>query len=459
MDKILKKALKRIKPLPSEMKKEQAIAEEIIKKIRSIEGKHVHTELVGSMARNTHLRGDRDLDIFVFFSEKLSREEFESEGLRIGKMVFRGMEWEEAYSEHPYIRGNYKGYEVEIVPSYRIKSTAFLKSSVDRSVFHNVYLQKRLAKKQLDEVRLLRQFLKGIECYGADLKASSVPGYVTELLILNYGDFKKAIKAVSEWKQGEVIDMEKHLAEHESKKRFRGAQLVVVDPTDATRNVAAALSLNQFSRFIAAARAFRKKPSINFFFGKKTKPWNAKKVASALEKKEIIAVSMSYPKTIPDIVWGQLKKLRQQAAKELERNGFHVLAGSEWTDEKKTMVVVFELDSLELSPAMKRTGPEISDLKSSARFLAKHRKLVSGPRIENGRWVIETEREFCRANDLLESFLLKIKRCGKANIRKAAKRHSSVLSEKKLLKFYSNKKEFQLFFTKYLKGKEDFLSC
>ncbi len=457
MDRILKKTLKKIKPLPLEIKKEQAIAEEIIGKIRSMEGKHIHTELVGSMARNTHLRGDRDLDIFVFFPEKLSREEFEKEGLRIGKLVFRGMQWEEAYSEHPYIRGNYKGFEVEIVPSYRIKSTAFLKSSVDRSVFHNEFLKKKLEKKQLDEVRLLRQFLKGIKCYGADLKTGSVPGYVAELLVLNYGNFKKTINAAAEWKQGQVISVEKHLTEQEARKRFHGAPLIIVDPTDATRNVAAALSLNQFSRFIAATRAFKKNPSISFFFGKKTKPWNTKKIANALKKKEIIAIAIAYPKTIPDIVWGQLKKLCHQISKELENNGFRVLSSSEWTDESKIMTIVFELDSLELSPAMKRIGPEISDLKSSMRFLAKHKKLVSGPRIENGRWIIETEREFPHAKDLLETFLQKIKRTSKPNIRKAAKKQAEVLTEKKLLKFYSNNKEFQLFLTKYLKGKEDFL--
>ncbi len=440
------------------MKKEHKIAEEIIKKILSIEGKHVHAVLVGSLARNTHLRADRDLDIFVLFPEHLKREEFEKEGLRIGKMVFRGREWEEAYSEHPYVRGNYKGFEVEIVPSYSIKSTEFLKSSVDRSVFHNSYLKKKLLQKQLDEVRLLRQFLKGIGSYGADIKTSSVPGYVAELLILNYGSFEKTINAVSTWEKGEVIDVEKHLTEQEAKKRFHIAPLIVIDPTDATRNVAAALSLNQFSRFIAAARAFKKKPSRAFFFGKKEKAWSRQKTASALEKKEIIAVSLAYPKKIiPDIMWGQLKKLRQQMQQELERNGFKAVEGKEWTDEKKTMAVVFELEALELSHAMKRVGPEVSDFESSMRFLSKHKNPVSGPKIENGRWVIEVKREFPHASILLKTFLAKAKRQGKKSIRVAAK-SAKILAGKKILQLFASNKEFQLFLTKFLKGEEDFLA-
>jgi tRNA nucleotidyltransferase (CCA-adding enzyme) len=299
--------------------------------------------------------------------------------------------------------------------------------------------------------------LKGINAYGADLKANSVPGYVTELLILEYGNFEKTIKEIAEWEKGKTIDIEKHLRKEEALKRFHTAPLIVIDPTDATRNVAAALSINQFSRVIAAARAFNKKPSATFFFGKKEKPWQKNKIKKMFEKKEIIAIALSYPNDIPDIVWGQLKKLKTQAQRELEHNGFKVLSSSEWTDEKKQMAIVFELDSLELSKAMKRVGPNISDLENSAMFLEKHKKTIAGPRIEEGRWVIETEREFSHAKSLLENFLKRIKKQSKANIKQATK-NSKVLTEKKLLGYYSKSKDFQLFFSRFLKGKEDFLS-
>ena len=114
------------------------------KKIKEMEGKHVDVVLCGSNARDTHLKGDNDLDIFVLFPEKLSREEFEKEGLRIGKKVFRGKKWEKAFSEHPYIRGKIEEFDVEIVPSYKVPSAELLQSSVDRSPFHNQYLKKRL---------------------------------------------------------------------------------------------------------------------------------------------------------------------------------------------------------------------------------------------------------------------------------------------------------------------------
>ena len=192
---LLEKVAKRITPTKRERAEQQKVAIEVIKKIKEMEGKHVDVVLCGSNARDTHLKGDNDLDIFVLFPEKLSREEFEKEGLRIGKKVFRGKKWEKAFSEHPYIRGKIEGFDVEIVPSYKVPSAELLQSSVDRSPFHNQYLKKRLKQKHMREARLLRKFLKGIDAYGADTKAGSVPGYVVELLTLQNGSFLKTVKA------------------------------------------------------------------------------------------------------------------------------------------------------------------------------------------------------------------------------------------------------------------------
>ncbi len=87
---IIQRVLKKIKPSKGEIKKEKKVIEKIIKKIKEIEGKHVDVVLAGSIARGTHLKGDRDIDLFVLFPEELSREEFVKEGLKIGKKVMSG---------------------------------------------------------------------------------------------------------------------------------------------------------------------------------------------------------------------------------------------------------------------------------------------------------------------------------------------------------------------------------
>ncbi len=414
--------------------------------------------LCGSNARDTHLRGDNDLDIFVLFPEKMSREEFEKEGLRIGKKVFRGKQWEKAFSEHPYIRGKIDGFDVEIVPSYRVVAAELLQSAVDRSPFHNKFLQEKLKAKHRGEARLLKQFLKGIKAYGADIRASSVPGYVVELLVLEYGSFLNVLKAVSKWRQGEVIDIEGHLREREARKKFKGAALIVIDPVDRKRNVAAALSLNQFSRIVAAARAFLKKPSEKFFFGKKEKPWSIAKLGKMLEKKELVAVRLGYPKgALSDIIWGQIQRLARKIETQLRMNEFNVLRSEAWTDEKKDIVIVLEVENRVLQKSTKNTGPFVTDEKNSKAFLGKHTKLIAGPRIEKGRWVIEVPRKYTRIEKFLQSFLKKEKRVEKDYMRKALNKKCRILQESNLVELFKKNREFAEFLTTYLKGEEEFL--
>ena len=456
--KLLQDVQKKITPTAKERAKQAKVAETVLEKIKKSSGKHVDAILCGSNARDTHLRGDNDLDIFVLFPEKLSRPEFEKEGLRIGKLVFRGHKWEKAFSEHPYVRGQIDGFDVEIVPSYKVSKAELKQSSVDRSPFHNQYLKKRLKAKKKVEARLLRQFLKGIRAYGADTKASSVPGYVVELLILEYGSFMKAIKAVSDWKQGQVIDVENHWKKGEAKRLFKDSALVVIDPVDKNRNVAAALSLNQFSRIVAAARAFLKKPGKRFFFPGREKPWPVKKVRKVLEKKELVAVKLGFPKKVlPDIIWGQIQRFARKAEKQLVLNGFRALRSEAWTNEKNLIVLVFEVEARILQKSMVKFGPFVTDEKNSKAFLAAHPKRIAGPRIEEGRWVIEIARKHTRIEKFLQDFLKKEKGKEKEGMRKAINKGSSILQEENLIKLFGKNREFAEFLTHYLKGEEEFL--
>lgn len=457
--KLLREVLKKVTPTKAERQKQERLAKKIISGIKGTSGKHLDVVLCGSNARDTHLRGDNDLDIFVLFPEKLSRQEFEKEGLRIGKKVFRGHKWEKAFSEHPYIRGSIEGFDVEIVPSYRVSSAELKQSAVDRSPFHNSYLKKRLTGKKKGEARLLRQFLKGIKAYGADTRASSVPGYVVELLILEYGSFPKAVKAISQWKQGQAIDIEKHWKKGEAKKMFPDAALIVIDPVDKSRNVAAALSLNQFSRIVAASQAFLKKPAKSFFFGKKEKPWPLKRLKAMLAKKELVGIRLGFPKkALPDIVWGQINRFARKTEKQLRLNDFEVLRSEAWTDEKNLIVIVLEVESRVLQKSAVKAGPFVTDTKNSRAFLEAHRRVIAGPRIEEGRWVIETARKHTRIESFLKEFIKKEKRVEKSVLKKAINKGSRVVQEKGLVRLFKENREFAEFLTAYLRGGEEFLS-
>jgi tRNA nucleotidyltransferase (CCA-adding enzyme) len=456
---LLQKILKTITPTKRERQKQARLAEKIISQVKAETGKHLDVVLCGSNARDTHLRGDNDLDIFVLFPERLSRQEFEKEGLRIGKKLFRGHKWEKAFSEHPYIRGTIEGFDVEIVPSYKVSRAELKQSAVDRSPFHNEYLLKRLKGKKKEEARLLRQFLKGIKAYGADTRASSVPGYVVELLVLEYGSFLNAVKGISGWKQGQVIDLEKHWGRGEARKLFPDAALVVIDPVDRNRNVAAALSLNQFSRIVAATQAFLEKPGESFFFGKKEKAWPLARLRNMLLKKELVAVRLSYPKkALADIVWGQISKFARKVEKQLLLNDFNVLRSEAWTDEKNAIVIVFEVESRILQKSSVKAGPFVTDSRNSAAFLEKHSKVIAGPRIEEGRWVLEIPRKHTLVGKFLQEFLKKEKGREKGEMKKALNKGIKILQEENLVQLYRKDREFAVFLTGYLKGEEEFLA-
>jgi len=457
LKKLLETTIKKITPSLNELKKESEFAEKIKEKINLIGGNFESIELVGSIARNTHLRGDRDLDIFILFPKNTPREEFEKEGLRIGKEVFKGHKWEKAYSEHPYIRGEIEGYKVEIVPAYKILDAGLLQSAVDRSVFHAEHIIQNLKPGQEKEVRLMKQFMKGTKCYGADLSSNGFPGYVAELLILKYGDFKNALKEISQWKNGEVIDTEIQYTPDEATKKFN-THLIVIDPVDKNRNVAAALSLNQFARFIGASRAFLKKPSPNFFFPKNHKPWPAKKLRAFLKKTELVAIEMGYPNdVVEDVMWGQLRRFSKKIANLCEEKDFSVKRSEEWLEHQKRCIIMIELESTILQKVKVEEGPEVIDEKNSEAFLKAHPKIISGPRIENARWIVEVERNYSDIKILLKDLLKKMKKQEREGIRKGISKKCTILNEKEIVELYSKNKEFQQFLTAYLKGKEIFL--
>lgn len=457
LEKLLEKVLKKIVPSKKELELEEKISKQLVEKIKKTEGKHVDAIIAGSIARNTHLRNDRDIDIFVMFPKHLGRIEFEKQGLKIGKAVFRGHNWEKAYSEHPYIRGTIKGFAVEIVPSYKVKSPMELKSSVDRTPFHNKYLLERLSEQHRKEIRLLKQFLKGINCYGADLKTNSFPGYVAELLVLKYGSFSKVLENASNWKIGTVIDLEHELSDDEARKKFNH-HLIVVDPVDESRNVSAALSLEQFNRFVAACNAFLKKPSVQFFFPKKTKPLNIARLRLKLNEMDLVCIKMPYPKkALSDIIYGQIRKLNRKIFQEFKLNEFLAERSSQWSDEEKNIALLIELECLELEKVQKRIGPLATDLINRDRFIESNKKsIVSGPRIESNHWVIEIKRKYWNANLLLKDFLKKEKAIEKKPIKNSIPK-AKILSQKELERFFKQNNGFAQFLTKFLKGKEEFL--
>ncbi|MDO5844146.1 MAG: CCA tRNA nucleotidyltransferase, partial [Methanocorpusculum sp.] len=261
---IEEKVLARVKPDEVERREVSEMGKKLTDAVQRLAG--VPAMMTGSAARGTWVKGDKDIDIFMLFSPELSREELQVKGLDAAYAVVREYNGtaEEKYAEHPYLNAVIEGFDVDLVPCYHVASTKDMKCAVDRTPFHTRYLLDRLGDLK-DDVLLLKQFAKGGGVYGSDLMTGGFSGYLCELLILNYGGFENFIEAASKYRYGEVVDLEKYYPDKKSVKKIFKEPLIVIDPTDKDRNVAASLTPTRFSEFMELARDYCESPSEAYF--------------------------------------------------------------------------------------------------------------------------------------------------------------------------------------------------
>ena len=452
---ILREVLQGVTPSRKERLEEKRIAEEVIGRIKAMDGKHVGAMLVGSIARDTHLRGDRDIDIFVFYPESMPRAEFEREGLGIGKKAFKGHRWWEEYSEHPYIKGEISGFEVEIVPSYKVARASELKSAVDRSPFHIKALKKYLNPKLRREIRLMKAFLRGIDCYGAKIEKEGFSGYLAELVAVKYGSFRKCLEAISEWDEGTVLSLSK--ADESAALGKFDAPLIFIDPTDKNRNVAAALSIEQFARVVAAARAFLEKPGKKFFYPKRKSSISKKHMKKLIRVDQVFAIRMPFPgRALSDVIWGQMRRFKKLLSRALECEGFLARRISLYGEEGKGIDYFVELESMDLNDTVIFTGPFAWNGMHSDAFTRKHKNALTGPRIEEGRWVVEKPRKHTNALKFSKEFLRARKKHEKQPFRKALS-GAEFLEKKQFLRTAGKDDFFKYNLSRFLEGRESFI--
>lgn len=360
MNKVLLEALRRIKPSDAERK--EAIGEflKIKKFVESEFG--LSTELMGSIAKGTFLSGDKDTDIFVMFPKDTPRAELERRGLEIGKAVFGKFnhgKFQISYAEHPYTEGQIGEFHIEIVPAYAVESAEKIQSAVDRTPFHTKYVLEHL--KNADDALLLKKFLKGIGCYGSDLKRQGFSGYLCELCIIKYGSFEGALISLQNYRYQDILDITGHYTKHDTQKlrnMFAGQPLIFIDPVDKNRNVAAVVSEEKLARFMFYAQRYLEKPDIKYFFprGEKT---NAREILETYKKTgtKIVAVTFRRPEIIEDIIYPQLRRLASTLSVRAAHAGFKVL--DSWVFADKECGVALEAEGVKISPYFVVAGPTV----------------------------------------------------------------------------------------------------
>ena len=424
---LLKEVLEKIKP----SERERAIVNAVTREIVEIAEEEIEKKdatatprLVGSIAKDTYLSGDHDVDLFLAFPLEVPLKELKKIGLELGRSIGERLgDYEVAYAEHPYVRALYKGFEVDIVPCYNVKSWKDVKTAVDRSLLHTEWVIKNINGRN-DEVRLLKKFLKGINAYGSEVYVRGFSGYLTELLIIKYGSFMSLLENIEFLGKSKILDLEGWLKRdpeiaYKTVERERESPLIVIDPVDPRRNVASALSWEKFGVFYFKAREFRESPRIEFFFPSKTKTGNYK---ALLRKKGTNLVTLLFPKPelVDDILLPQLERSAKGFEKSLRREGFEIF-DLNWGYIEKAFIML-EVDRVERTKVLLKPGPEFLG-ERGLDFYAKNQKVwIRGKRLYSEKIVKES------IVDVIEELLAKNQIALGKNLREPIKKVEILLN-------------------------------
>jgi tRNA nucleotidyltransferase (CCA-adding enzyme) len=389
----------RVTPDAAERERLQTAVDDLTRRVRdAVADLPVEASVVqvGSTARGTWLADDRDIDLFVQFPADLGRADLERYGLDVGRVALP--DGHEEYAEHPYVTGEIRGFDVDLVPCYDVADATAIQSAVDRTPFHDAYLQERLDSTLARDVRLFKAFLTGIGAYGSDLRTRGFSGYLSELLVLEYGGFEPLLRAAADWQPPVRIDPESH-----GTATFDDP-LVVIDPTDPARNVAAVCSAENVARLQHYARALLADPDESLFTPSEPAPLDAAAVRAHLDRRGTtpVAVVFETPNLVDDQLYPQLRKSLDGITSELDRRGFAPLRSATFADGRAVLLV--ELAVAELAAVERHDGPPVDVRDHATGFYDAYAdRDVYGPFLDGDRYVVEREREFTSPEELLGS--------------------------------------------------------
>lgn len=363
-------------------------------------------ELMGSLAKRTFIAGDKDLDIFVMFPTSIAEETLQEEGLDIGTAVFDrfGGQAHIEYAEHPYTKGEIDGFDVEIVPAYEIEDGSDIKSSVDRTPLHTTWVNETLGTEAKQETVKLKAFLKANRLYGSSLSVHGFSGYLCEILMAIYGSIDALFEDATEaWGSQTVLDPEDHhpdgLPDH-LEDRFADDALVVIDPVDPERNVAAVLSDENYARFIYRAWKYLEDPDPDMFEPEEPIP-DTNAIEDELEARNgAVVIAMDRPDEVDDILYPQARRLESRLIDELQRHGFELFdSGIYITDD--TIRLIFDCTVTELPERVKHRGPTVfHNTEHLKNFTAKYDRVWT----EDDHLTTIVERDYTTLHEFLSDW-------------------------------------------------------
>lgn len=375
---------------------------EIIKNYATKKNVEINCRLVGSMAKKTSLMDKADIDIFITFPLSYSEEELKEYGLEFGQYCIEQVNGKQEirYASHPYVTGIIDDFEVDFVPCYNIKDASELKSAVDRTILHTDYVQGHLTDEEANQVLLLKKFMTSVNTYGANAKVNGFSGYLCELLILKYHSFENVIQtAANKWQNRYKIDLENYGTSNNYKD-----PLIVIDPVDKNRNVAAALSMQKYSEFIVACRNFLKNPTKEYFKDRIINT-NKKELLDEFEKRgtKCYVLSFNVPELPDDVIYPQITKTMNSFINVSEMYDFNIIESNYFIDSNNIANIILEYTVDKLSNVKIHQGPLVKYNENGFNFKEKYPQAY----IKNNKWIAVSERKYKTVQEMVENIVKK----------------------------------------------------
>ncbi|MAG07969.1 CCA tRNA nucleotidyltransferase [Candidatus Woesearchaeota archaeon] len=401
MDKLLTEILKTLKPSKEEESAFISVTNNVLKRLNS-SLKDAKAILGGSGAKDTWLKGSHDVDIFVLFNYNKFKENHLSTSDILEKALkkkFKAIK--RIPGSRDYFQLKEKGYVFEIVPILNIKKAEESLNITDISPLHVDWVKKH--KKLCDEIRLTKSFCKAQRVYGAESYIKGFSGYLLEILAIHYKSFHQLLKSAAKWKEHDVIDTEKYYknskeALNSLNKSKLISPLIVIDPVQKERNVAAALDGEKFIQFKEAARKFLKKPDESFFIKKEL---DTKKLKQKAGKDRFILLEAESSGSKEDIIGCKLLKVFNYICRQLTGNDFKIINNGWDFDRKSKAILWYIIDKKKLSDSKKVIGPPVKSKYHAKRFKEKHKNAFT----EKNRLYANVKRKFREPSAMIKGII------------------------------------------------------
>lgn len=348
----------------------------------------------GSIAKNTFLKNDHDVDLFVQFALKYPDDNLSDLLSDTLKKAFPRQSIQRIHGSRDYYQFTLKNLDYEIIPVLKIHKSNFHESKniTDFSPLHVEWTGSRikLRPELADEIRVAKQFCKANSVYGAESYINGFSGHIVDILVIHYGSFLSLIKKFASLdnisiKKPVVIDTDNLLKDPlKELNKSKITPLIIVDPIQRERNAAAALSKAKLEMFVDACGRFIDEPSEKFF---EIKQFDLDKKIVELKKSyknsKIIILKITTLDGSKDIVGTKVYKVYEDLMKQVILNDFKIVNGSWNFDfEKRNAFIVYVFEKKNLSDTLERQGPPLSSKNDVQKFKEKHDKTkIIGNRI------------------------------------------------------------------------------